>query len=88
MRVTFWLSVLPPPAQAGTHLYGPDGQVDAPRVLVAVDRLRRAGADWRAVPVGGKLVRNWPPYRRLALEAALRRPARRPVTARLTRRAR
>jgi hypothetical protein len=57
-----WLSVRPPAARVGTHLYGPDGEVDAPRVLAAVERLRQAGADWRAVPVGGKLVRNWPPY--------------------------
>lgn len=84
-----WLSELPPAARVGTHLYGPDGEVDAPRVLAAVDRLRRAGADWRAVPVGGKLVRNWPPYRRLAsFAAAARRPARRPATARLAHRAR
>jgi hypothetical protein len=83
---TRWFTVLPPTALTATHLYRPDGEVDAPRVLVAVDRLRRANADWRALPVGGKLVRNWPPYRRLVpLAARARNAARRPATARVHR---
>jgi hypothetical protein len=81
-----WLSVLPPPARVAAHVCRPDGEVDAPRVLTAVDRLRRAGADWRALPVGGKLVREWPPYRRLVpLAAKARQATRRPATARMHR---
>jgi len=86
---TMWFSVLPPAAREGAHVYGPDGEVDAPRVLAAVDRLRRATADWRAVPVGGKLVREWPPYRRLVpLAARARQAARRPGNARMPHRVR
>jgi hypothetical protein len=66
------LTVLPPAEYALTGMFGPDGQVDADRVLRAVQRLRQAGAHWRAVPVGGELTRTWPPYRRLRAADPLR----------------
>lgn len=67
-----WLSVLPPAQYPLTGMFGPDGQFDADRVLRAVERLRQAGAHWRAVPVGGELIRTWPPYRRLRAADPLR----------------
>jgi hypothetical protein len=58
------LTVLPPAAYPRTGMFDPDGRIDADRVLGAAQRLRGAGADWRAIPRGGELVRTWPAHRR------------------------
>jgi hypothetical protein len=83
---TAWLSVLPPEAYPHTGMFDAGGRFDAERVLGAGERMRRAGADWRAVPVGGELVRTWPAYRRLRVpvESGVRRAGRgrRPVRTR------
>jgi hypothetical protein len=34
----------------------------------AIAALRRAGERWRALPVGGRLEREWPPYRRITAQ--------------------
>ncbi len=84
-----WLTVLPPAQYALTGMFDPDGKFDTDRVLRAVQRLRQAGAHWRAVPVGGELTRTWPPYRRLRAADPLRSSrSRQPVRARVRARAR
>jgi hypothetical protein len=65
-----WLSVLPPAAYPHTGMFDPDGRIDVDRVLGAAQRLQGAAADWRAVPVGGELVRTWPAHRRLRVPDA------------------
>jgi hypothetical protein len=62
---TRWLSTLAPQDRSLTRLYQVDGQVDATRILAAVDQLRRDRAEWEALPVGAELVRVWPAHRRL-----------------------
>jgi hypothetical protein len=79
-------SVLPPMAYPRTGMFDADGRFDADRVLGAAERMRRTGADWRAVPVGAALVRTWSAHRRLRVPVAsgARRAGRdrRPVRAR------
>jgi hypothetical protein len=65
-----WLSVRPSGA-ALTDLHQRDGVVDTARVLAAVDRLRGAEAEWRALAVGANLVRTWPAHRRMNLAPAI-----------------
>ncbi|MFG1920794.1 hypothetical protein [Cryptosporangium sp. NPDC048952] len=38
---------------------------DIPSIELAVSALRRAEADWRALPIGGELTVHWPATRRL-----------------------
>jgi hypothetical protein len=48
---------------------------DAPgleAIAAAVATLRRAGEHWRALPVGGRLEREWPAYRRITAQPVRR----------------
>jgi hypothetical protein len=46
--------------------------LDPAAVRHAVDRLHEAEAQWRALPVGGRLTCHWPSYRRLSVARPVR----------------